>query len=471
MCKKLLFVIAFLYSCNLFSNQIVLDVDYASFKYDEKKSIYEFYYSFPDSVIKYNPDKNKFLSEVMFSLKFRQYDSLIKKIEWIVEYSKDSIHQKGNNLFGQKTILLPPGYYNLELMAKDLHDSLNHAHSKFTIYVQDYSSDRVQLSDIELAQIIEPATGQAKPLNESHKKNGLYVVPNPTCEIIGTRPSIKLYTEIYNAASVSPKGLLLEYRIIDAYKNEVLVYPKKKNSETNGLVETIEIPIEALPSGVYDVHITLKTTNENVDSSVVTKKIYVLNPDIPPQAQVNFIENKEYESSEFATMDQEQVNLDFERSSYLVTQYEKDLYKKCTTTDAKKHFMFAFWKKRNMDTSSPINLARQEYLRLAAYADKYFSQGKRAGWRTDRGKITLKYGEPAHRDIIPMEGNYRAYEKWLYPEYLGGAYFYFVDISGNGNYILVNSTVPGEVQNDYWYEQYVIPQNSNANSNMINRQK
>jgi hypothetical protein len=49
----------------------------------------------------------------------------------------------------------------------------------------------------------------------------------------------------------------------------------------------------------------------------------------------------------------------------------------------------------------------------------------------------------------------RAWEEWHYTRYEGGAFFYFVERLGYNDYILVHSTVTGEMYNPDWYEKYV----------------
>ncbi|MBI5325414.1 MAG: hypothetical protein HZB41_09120 [Ignavibacteriae bacterium] len=47
-----------------------------------------------------------------------------------------------------------------------------------------------------------------------------------------------------------------------------------------------------------------------------------------------------------------------------------------------------------------------------------------------------------------------------------------MDMIGIGNFVLVNSTAFGEIRNENWYNQYVIPknlQNSDENYPGINR--
>lgn len=488
---RLLFFLIFFIPLLLKAEFLPVETDGACFRYSDTTSVYEFYYSLPDSVLSYkyleptsneealadSSVKNKFTggsfkAEVLFSLKFIEYDSVMLSNDWIIEYYKGQSDEKGKNLVGQKNFLLHPGNYTLYMKIYDYNDTSRKYENSFPITIRDFGKKSVGISDIELAQNIESAAKTTRQWSNSFLKSSLYVVPDPSQEILGTHPVIKTYTEIYNAKTISPKGFKLEYKITDPTKEELLVYPKKRNSDNDGLVENVEIPVDAFPSGIYYLNIKLLyPPDAPVDSMSVSKKIYVLNPDMPPEKQKVYAESQAFELSEFATMGEGRVEYEWERSKYIATPYEKDLFKKFTTTDAKRHFLYSFWKRRNTDTLSAYNDFRQKYIDRADYCDKYFSFGTmKDGWRTDRGRVYMIYGEPTSRDYKPTEGNNRPYETWFYAEKQGGMYFYFVDMTGNGNFVQVSSTAKGELQNDNWYNQYVIPQNPNANQNLINTQ-
>ena len=60
----------------------------------------------------------------------------------------------------------------------------------------------------------------------------------------------------------------------------------------------------------------------------------------------------------------------------------------------------------------------------------------REGWRSDRGRIYIQYGEPDQIDDYPVAAGGRPYQLWHY--YSHGAYrkFTFVDEYEDGDYRL-----------------------------------
>ncbi len=60
----------------------------------------------------------------------------------------------------------------------------------------------------------------------------------------------------------------------------------------------------------------------------------------------------------------------------------------------------------------------------------------REGWRTDRGRIYIQFGEPDEIDDYPLAANSQPYQVWHY--YRRGSYrkFVFVDEFEDGDYRL-----------------------------------
>lgn len=60
-----------------------------------------------------------------------------------------------------------------------------------------------------------------------------------------------------------------------------------------------------------------------------------------------------------------------------------------------------FWKRRDTDPGTPTNEFKDEYLRRIRVANELFTGEPRPGWLTERGRITIVYGEPARRERQP----------------------------------------------------------------------
>jgi GWxTD domain-containing protein len=449
--------------------------DYAIFRYDENNVKIELYYSFPDTLLKYKYTGDKYTGELKFEI---EISSAIKKEiqdSWIVAQNADKpITEFSSNLVGQRNFILPYGQYSAKLKIKDENDSSTNASYDFRLITGKFPNDKISMSSIQLAQQIEDDTSRTNNWLESFRKNSYFVIPNPMSEYYSIKPQLFAYLEIYNAKSISSEGYYINYKVLDALNREVFVNPRKKNSNSDGVVDIVELPLEVLPTGVFFLQMTLSyPINEVTDSISEWKKFYYFNPQIKPQAQAQFIESESFEASEFSTMFDERINREFDMASCIATRDEKDQFEMLTTTTAKQRFMFRFWNNRDPKPSTIENERLTEFRKAVDFADRFFYYGlNNNGWKTDRGRILLKYGFPGERIQHTAQGNLRAYEEWFYGEIQGGIHFYFVDMLGYNNYILVHSTALNEYSNPDWYNQYVPTfkdpldlKNTNTNTN------
>jgi len=95
-----------------------------------------------------------------------------------------------------------------------------------------------------------------------------------------------------------------------------------------------------------------------------------------------------------------------------------------------------FWKGRDPTPGTVRNEAQDEFLQRVEQANRQYSMGIRPGWRTDRGRIYIKYGPPDEIERHPFEPEYPAYEIWYY--FTDSVKFMFMDVHGFGDYRLMN---------------------------------
>lgn len=89
------------------------------------------------------------------------------------------------------------------------------------------------------------------------------------------------------------------------------------------------------------------------------------------------------------------------------------------------------------------------YLKRIELANEKFG-GMRSGWKTDRGRVYLLYGEPDDIERMPSTNVTQAYQIWHYEKIQGGVEFIFADLRGFNRYDLLHSTARGERRNNNW---------------------
>ena len=138
----------------------------------------------------------------------------------------------------------------------------------------------------------------------------------------------------------------------------------------------------------------------------------------------------------------------------ILTQSERDAWKKLETDDERDKFIEEIWRVRDPDPDTEENEFKQQFYERVAYANEHFASGK-AGRLTDRGRIYIKFGKPDSIESHPAGGRYERpswegggststypFEKWFYrhiPNVRSGVELEFVDPTGSGEYRLARN--------------------------------
>ncbi len=97
-----------------------------------------------------------------------------------------------------------------------------------------------------------------------------------------------------------------------------------------------------------------------------------------------------------------------------------------------------FWKKRDPTAGTVLNEDLSEYLLRLKYALERFSK-YRPGWKTDMGRVYMRYGRPDR--VLDQSGAMSSYgseyQLWYYDS-IGMVYIFINSLSG-GEYRLVES--------------------------------
>ncbi len=146
-----------------------------------------------------------------------------------------------------------------------------------------------------------------------------------------------------------------------------------------------------------------------------------------------------------------------EEVPYIITDEERNAFKKFSTDEEREQFIENFWERRNPNPGSPENEFKEEYYRRIAYANEHYASGI-PGWKTDRGRIYIMYGPADEVESHPSGGTYvrppeegggetsaYPFEQWRY-RYIDGignnVILEFVDPTMTGEYHLTID--PGE---------------------------
>jgi GWxTD domain-containing protein len=155
----------------------------------------------------------------------------------------------------------------------------------------------------------------------------------------------------------------------------------------------------------------------------------------------------------FADLTESRLDSLYAPTAYLQQTDERGVYDGLTV-EGKRIYLRRFWERRDPSPGTPDNEFREGYYRLFAEANRRFREsgsGVVLGWRTDRGRVFLKRGEPEEVLRRPSFGQNVPYEVWKYtrPQQLK---YLFLDQVGLGQYQLVYTNDRFETSRGDWRE-------------------
>jgi GWxTD domain-containing protein len=101
--------------------------------------------------------------------------------------------------------------------------------------------------------------------------------------------------------------------------------------------------------------------------------------------------------------------------AYMITDRERDIFLALETSDERKAFIDAFWRRRDPIPATPQNELKEEHDRRLEHADKSFREiASRPGRRTDRGRMYVILGEPRSRERFDNQNQLFTSELWFY---------------------------------------------------------
>jgi len=422
-------------------------IDYSSFIYnpDTTKSYIEIYYALDRKQLDFYPQKEgAFASVVELNLTLEDsLNQMVEKKNWKVATSVSDLREAKEKEFliiDLIPILLSPGEFSLKLEASDLNSGAV-GEKGITLNVPGYNKKELVMSQIELAFQIEPDTGSGKFVKGMRR-----VMPNPTL-VWGKKESmLYFYTEIYNLVTSEEMDdrYTLSFFVLDSLGQKFKSFGSQTLEKPGGSsVVTSGINIATLPGG--DFYLKIEALDLATGKKTFSLKGF---------RTVKEVKEKPL-SSEEALRIRDEI-------SYIATKEELDLYDQLNLL-GKKGFLTEFWEKRDPYLETSENEFRIEHYRRWNYANQMFSRTSKSkdGWKTDMGRVHIKYGEPDEKERNPHGTESKPWEKWNYHKIeedllhrkQSGVFFVFVDEDGFGVYRLIHSNAVGEISDPDWYQR------------------
>ena len=446
--KKLIYL-SLLFAIPILSQKkINLEFDYATFRYDTTTKYVEIYYSIPQSTLTPVKSDSAYTVEALISLSFADSASnnVVQQRDWRVKNvtTDSSEFVKNINLIGVVGFSLAPTNYSLTISALDVNDQTNKISIKEKLNLLSISTDSYSISDIQLASRILQDSQNKESI---FYKNTMEVIPAPNLLFGESQPVVYYYNELYNLKTANGN---VDLHAFVYNSNGNIMFTKKKtfSNKTESRVEVNTVNVSKMPTGAYTL-VLVATDSTATKKAFSSKKFFIYNPSVADTAFVP-MGNSDFMASQFAILSLEECDLFFAKSKYLANRNEQEQFKKISSIEGKREYLYKFWKSRDEFPETSENETFMNYFSRVEQANQKFSAMKKDGWKTDRGRVFLLYGEPSEIERFPNQLDSKPYEIWQYHNLEGGVIFVFADLTGFSDYQLINSTMRGELRDDSW---------------------
>jgi GWxTD domain-containing protein len=442
-------LISFLSTFTYSQSNFDFDFDFAQFGYDSSSNYVEFYYSFNQNNLLQNVADSATYIEGILDVSIKDSvtgDEVVTK-QWKISHKYTDTDSLGRNLVGVIGFLLSKGTYECRIGGMDSINSSNNKYFTEYLRINPFVSDKISLSDVQISsKIIQDSPNKSSIFY----KNSYEIIPIPTSVFGENQPVLFFYCELYNLASEERDYPLKFNTLVFNSRGQVISNKLKTiSSNVNSRVEVGTVLINKFSTDTYTLMNTLVDTVSNYGVSS-SKRFYVYNPSVEVKDTVTSSITASF-LSQFGVMSEEELDDLFNKSKYIAMSSEIDQYDDLATEEGKREFMYKFWNARDNDPSTPRNEYFTEYMERIEICDQRFTALGKPGWKTDRGRVYLRYGEPSEIERFPNQTDTKPYEIWHYNEIEGGVIFVFADLTSFSDYQLIHSSARGELRDDSWY--------------------
>jgi GWxTD domain-containing protein len=314
-------------------------------------------------------------------------------------------------------------------------------------------ADRPPISDLLVATSARAAPDDSSAATPGEvRRDGLLLRTAPVPHLSPVETSLSYYAEVYSWLGAAADGEV-RVAVLGADEHQVVeTAPQAVHMGARGGVTRGSLDLAGLPEGAYRLRLQVRLG----DSTIAAEAPFAMGPmssvvaaagAAPPREDDPFAEASE------ATLDSMYAPL-----IYLMEPSEQGVYQDLAIA-GKRRYLRDFWARRNPTPGAASNPAMTQFYRAVDYANQAFREGGAAqipGWRTDRGRIYLRYG-PWDEILQRPMASPRPFVVWKYTRDRY-RYYVFVDQSGYGHYVLIGSNDRREPGLQNW-QTYLLREN------------
>jgi GWxTD domain-containing protein len=362
---------------------------------------------------------------------------------WSQSVSGETMTIPGASTVEHFALSVLEGRYTL---AVSITDSVSGRARRATAKVEGLPSD-TRASDLILSSDIRRAEAEGAVLGPGEIQKGALLITASTRPVLTPRRSeLFYYVELYPGEDATVE---LRAMVVAADGSTVTsAAPQEIPVGAAGGVAARSLSLTGLPEGEYRMQVTVRFAEEEV-----TREAEFTMKGFETEAQIARVVERPA-SDMFAQLTEARLDSLHGPTVYLQESGERGVYEDLSVV-GKQNYLRTFWERRDPTPGTNANEYRDAYYALFAEANRRFREsgaGDIPGWRTDRGRIFLKRGEPEDFLRRPVSGNTLPYEVWKYsrPRLLK---YVFLDVTGLGSYQLIYTDDRFEPSRADWQEQ------------------
>jgi len=330
---------------------------------------------------------------------------------------------------------VPPGEYHLGVVVTD---SVSGREHKGGTPIEAWST-APRASDLVLSPSMRLATGNdTVPVLGEVRRGSTLITPVTRLKLSPVRSRAFYLVEAYSEAADS--GAMQAVVTDSSGKALVSTRPAPIRMGAGGAVLKGQLDLEGLPAGTYSLNVRLQLGGTMVSRSDQFEMAGFTETMEKEEERIALL--KQTDEGLFGTMSEEQLDEAHAPLLYLVGADSMKVWGTGLSLQAKRRWMTDFWTARDPSPGTARNEAREQFYGLIDYANREFAEAGRKstpGWRSDRGRIYIRYGTP--NDVFDQSrqtGPTSPYYVWKYTRGKE-LHFIFVDRTGIGAFRLVYS--------------------------------
>lgn len=358
--------------------------------------------------------------------------ALLSQDAWPQQHLSADLREPGVTTVNSLDFVVRPGHYRLEVTVQDsVSGNLLVAATDLTGF-----QDPPPASDLVLSPGMRAAGGDSAAAGTEWRNGPLLVTS--AAELVLTPLRSKAFY-LLEAYTERPDSGSMQVQILDA-QSAVIVQspPVPVRIGAGGGILRGQLDLEGLPPGQYRMKVVVHLSGQEIERTGGFRMLDAAPVLARRAAEVAWLAMTD--SGYFGSMDETALNQAFEPLSYIAEGRELRAFDGASL-GAKRRFLTDFWSRRDPDSTTVRNELREQFYGMIAYADSAFRErgaNTQSGWKTDRGRVYIRYGAPDEVLDRVRSGRAPSYLVWHYTRGKG-AWYIFSDRSGLGAYKLLHS--------------------------------